>query len=165
MLEKIRNNIALVIGGFTIVGAVVGGINTVGRLVDTLSGIDDRVSQLEQLVADNEIQNQISILYEKIYQLEQVAYNVDYYSNLLKLDQKVMYLEWKVDDFQNRYISDLNNPSQDSQEYSLQKWEWQDMLKQIERMKTQVENVNQNWWQVDENTNQIQQLWQQTHGH
>ena len=55
MLEKIRNNIALVIGGFTIVGAVVGGINTVGRLVDTLSGIDDRVSQLEQLVADNEI--------------------------------------------------------------------------------------------------------------
>ena len=74
-------------------------------------------------------------------------------------------MEWKVDDFQNRYISDLNNPSQDSQEYSLQKWEWQDMLKQIERMKTQVENVNQNWWQVDENTNQIQQLWQQTHGH
>ena len=46
MLEKIRKNIALVIGGFTIVGGVVGGINTVGRLVDTLSGIDDRVSQL-----------------------------------------------------------------------------------------------------------------------
>ena len=62
MLEKIRNNIALVIGGFTIVGGIVGGINTVGRLVDTLSGIDDRVSQLEELVADNEINNQISII-------------------------------------------------------------------------------------------------------
>ena len=125
MLEKIRNNIALVIGGFTIVGGIVGGINTVGRLVDTLSGIDDRVSQLEELVADNEITNQISILYEKIYQLEQVAYNAEYLeervayldANYQNLNQQVNDLEWAFDDYKNR---EMNN--QDSQEYSVQKW-------------------------------------------
>jgi predicted nucleic acid-binding Zn-ribbon protein len=168
MLEKIRNNIALVIGGFTIVGGIVGGINTVGRLVDTLSGIDDRVSQLEELVADNEITNQISILYEKIYQLEQVAYNAEYLeervayldANYQNLNQQVNDLEWAFDDYKNR---EMNN--QDSQEYSVQKWEWQDMLKQLERIKTQVENVNSKWWQVDDNTFQIQNLWNESHQH
>jgi len=168
MLEKIRNNIALVIGGFTIVGGIVGGINTVGRLVDTLSGIDDRVSQLEELVADNEITNQISILYEKIYQLEQVAYNAEYLeervayldANYQNLNQQVNDLEWAFDDYKNR---EMNN--QDSQEYSVQKWEWQDMLKQLERIKTQVENVNNKWWQVDDNTYQIQNLWNESHQH
>mgnify|MGYP003132913298 CR=1 FL=1 len=168
MLEKIRNNIALVIGGFTIVGGIVGGINTVGRLVDTLSGIDDRVSQLEELVADNEITNQISILYEKIYQLEQVAYNAEYLeervayldANYQNLNQQVNDLEWAFDDYKNR---EMNN--QDSQEYSVQKWEWQDMLKQLERIKTQVENVNSKWWQVDDNTYQIQNLWNESHQH
>ena len=138
MLEKIRNNIALVIGGFTIVGGIVGGINTVGRLVDTLSGIDDRVSQLEELVADNEINNQISILYEKIYQLEQVAFQ----------------------EYKDREIN-----FNDSQAYELQKWEWQDLLKQLERVKTQVETVNQKWYQIDDLNNQIQDLWNYTHSH
>ncbi len=168
MLEKIRKNIALVIGGFTIVGGVVGGINTVGRLVDTLSGIDDRVSQLEELVADNEINNQISILYEKIYQLEQVAYNAEYLeervayldANYQNLDQKVRDLEWAFEDYKNRE-SNFN----DSQAYEVQKWEWQDMLKQLERLKTQVENVNQKWYQIDDINNQISDLWNYTHSH
>ena len=168
MLEKIRNNIALVIGGFTIVGGIVGGINTVGRLVDTLSGIDDRVSQLEELVADNEITNQISILYEKIYQLEQVAYNAEYLeervayldANYQNLDQKVRDLEWAFQEYKDREIN-----FNDSQAYELQKWEWQDLLKQLERVKTQVETVNQKWYQIDDLNNQIQDLWNYTHSH
>jgi|TARA_R100000353_G_scaffold98608_1_gene71836 septation ring formation regulator EzrA len=173
LLDKLRKNIPLIIGGATIVGGLIGGINTAGRMVDTLTTIDARVSNLEELVADNEINNQIAILYEKIYQLEQVAYNAEYLeervayldANYQNLEQEVRDLEWKVDDFQNRYISDLNNPSQDSQEYSLMKWEWQDLLKQVERVKTQQDLINQDWWKVEDNTLQIQNLWQQSHNH
>ena len=54
MLDKLRKNIGLVLGVFTMLGALAGGINTAGRMVDTLSTIDERVSNLENIIAENQ---------------------------------------------------------------------------------------------------------------
>ena len=55
MIDKLRKNIGLVLGLFTLLGAVAGGINTAGRMVDTLSTIDERVSNLENIIAKNQV--------------------------------------------------------------------------------------------------------------
>ena len=70
-------------------------------------------------------------------------------------------LEWKFEDFTARYISDLNNPSQDSQAYELMKWEWQDLLKKV----TVIETNQLETWQLDDIKNRIAYLEAQIHGH
>ena len=76
-------------------------------------------------------------------------------------DNELRDLEWKVEDFQARYISDLNNPSQDSQAYELMKWEWQDLLKKVTILETnQLET-----WELDDIKNRIAYLEAQMHGH
>ena len=47
MIDKLRQNIPLVLGGITLLGAIGSGINEMGRVVDTLTGIDDRMSEIE----------------------------------------------------------------------------------------------------------------------
>ena len=122
-----------------------------------------------QLKESTMVSNDIAILYEKIYQLEQVAYDAEYLetelttlrANYQNLDNEVRDLEWKLEDFQARYISDLNNPSQDSQSYELMKWEWQDLLKKVTILETnQLET-----WQIDDLKNRIAYVEAMMHGH
>ena len=125
--------------------------------------------EFDTLKESTMVANDIAVLYEKIYALEQVAYNAEYLedrlitleTNYYNLETEVRDLEWKIDDFQNRYISDLNNPSQDSQSYELMKWEWQDLLKKV----TVLETNQLETWQLDDLKNRIAYLEAQMHGH
>ena len=173
MLKKLKDNLALVVTGITLLGSIGAGFQSVSNIVNTLTGIDERMNNIEyefyQLKESTMVSNDIAILYEKIYQLEQVAYNAEYLeeklitleTNYFNLDNKVRDLEWKLDDFQNRYISDLNNPSQDSQEYELMKWEWQDLLKKV----TVLETNQLETWELDDIKNRIAYVEAQMHGH
>ena len=173
MFKKLKDNLALVVTGITLLGSIGAGFQSVSNIVNTLTGIDERMNNIEyefyQLKESTMVSNDIAILYEKIYQLEQVAYNAEYLeeklitleTNYFNLDNEVRDLEWKLEDFQNRYISDLNNPSQDSQEYELMKWEWQDLLKKV----TVLETNQLETWQLDDIKNRIAYLEAQMHGH
>ena len=115
------------------------------------------------------VSNDIATLYEKVNQLEQISYEADQFRDQIvylnaefqNLDKRLSDLEWKVDDFQNRYISDLNNPSQDSQSYELMKWEWQDLLKKI----TTLENNQLESWEFDNLRDRIAYLEAYSHQH
>tara|TARA_X000001388_G_C2228087_1_gene121909 strand:- start:1029 stop:1550 length:522 start_codon:yes stop_codon:yes gene_type:complete len=173
VFKKLKDNLALVVTGITLLGSIGAGFQSVSNIVNTLTGIDERMNNIEyefyQLKESTMVSNDIAILYEKIYQLEQVAYNAEYLeerlitleTNYFNLDNEVRDLEWKLEDFQNRYISDLNNPSQDSQEYELMKWEWQDLLKKV----TVLETNQLETWQLDDLKNRIAYVEAQMHGH
>tara|TARA_R100000231_G_scaffold60972_1_gene49696 strand:- start:3916 stop:4437 length:522 start_codon:yes stop_codon:yes gene_type:complete len=173
MIKKLKDNLALVVTGITLLGSIGAGFQSVTNIVNTLTGIDDRMNNIEyefyQLKESTMVSNDIAILYEKIYQLEQVAYNAEFLENELttlkanyqNLDNELRDLEWKVEDFQARYISDLNNPSSDSQAYELMKWEWQDLIKKV----TVIETNQLQTWELDEIKNRISWLEANQHGH
>jgi len=173
MLNKIKDNLAIVVTAITLMGSIGAGVQSLGAVINTLTNIDDRMNDIEydfeQLKSETMVSNDIAILYEKIYQLEQVAYNAEYLetelttlrANYQNLETEVRDLEWKVEDFQARYISDLNNPAQDSQAYELMKWEWQDLLKKVTILETnQLET-----WQIDDLKNRIAYVEAMMHGH
>lgn len=173
MLKKLKDNLALVVTGITLLGSIGAGYNSVVNIVNTLTGIDERMvsieSQFETLKNETMVSNDIAVLYEKIYALEQIAYNADFLENELttlkanyqNLDSELRDLEWKFEDFQARYISELNNPPQDSQEYELMKWEWQDLLKKI----TTLENNQLESWELDNLKDRITYLEAYMHQH
>ena len=173
MLKKLKDNLALVVTGITLLGSIGAGYNSVVNIVNTLTGIDERMvsieSQFETLKNETMVSNDIAVLYEKIYALEQIAYNADFLENELttlkanyqNLDSELRDLEWKFEDFQDRYISELNNPPQDSQEYELMKWEWQDLLKKI----TTLENNQLESWELDNLKDRITYLEAYMHQH
>ena len=173
MLAKIKDNLALVVTAITLMGSIGAGVQSLGAVINTLSNIDERMNTIEvdfeTLKKSTMVSNDIAILYEKIYQLEQIAYNAEYLeteittlrANYQNLESQVRDLEWKLEDFQARYISELNNPPQDSQSYELMKWEWQDLIKKVTILETnQLES-----WQLDELKNRIAYLEAMMHGH
>ena len=140
--------LAIVVTAITLMGSIGAGFQSVTQIVNTLTGIDDRMNNIEyefyQLKESTMVSNDIAILYEKLYQLVQVRD-----------------LEWKLEDFQARYISELNNPPQDSQAYELMKWEWQDLLKKI----TTLENNQLESWEFDNLRDRITYLEAYMHQH
>ena len=99
MIDKLRQNIPLILGTITLLGAIGQGINELGRVVDTLSGIDYRMADLEyrfeELRNETQVSNDIAILYEKIYQLESAKFDNEY------LSERVTILENRVDELGN----------------------------------------------------------------
>jgi chromosome segregation ATPase len=173
MLAKIKDNLALVVTAITLMGSIGAGVQSLGAVINTLTNIDERMNVIETdfetLKESTMVSNDIAILYEKIYQLEQVAYNAEYLdtelttlrANYQNLEKEVRDLEWKVEDFQARYISELNNPPQDSQSYELMKWEWQDLLKKV----TTLENNQLESWELDNLRDRITYLEAYMHQH
>ncbi|BAQ84790.1 putative adhesin-like protein [uncultured Mediterranean phage uvMED] len=173
MIKKLKDNLALVVTGITLLGSIGAGFQSVTNIVNTLTGIDDRMNNIEfefyQLKESTMVSNDIAVLYEKIYALEQIAYNAEFLENELttlkanyqNLDNEVRDLEWKLEDFQARYISELNNPPQDSQAYELMKWEWQDLLKKI----TTLENNQLETWELDNLRDRVTYLEAYMHQH
>jgi len=173
MIGKLKDNLAIVVTAITLMGSIGAGFQSVTQIVNTLTGIDDRMNNIEyefyQLKESTMVSNDIAILYEKLYQLEQEAYNAEYLENELttlkanyqNLESEVRDLEWKLEDFQARYISELNNPPQDSQAYELMKWEWQDLLKKI----TTLENNQLESWEFDNLRDRITYLEAYMHQH
>ena len=173
MIAKIKDNLALVVTAITLMGSIGAGVQSLGAVINTLTNIDERMNVIETdfktLKESTMVSNDIAILYEKIYQLEQVAYNAEYLdtelttlrANYQNLEKEVRDLEWKVEDFQARYISELNNPPQDSQSYELMKWEWQDLLKKV----TTLENNQLESWELDNLRDRITYLEAYMHQH
>jgi len=173
MIAKIKDNLALVVTAITLMGSIGAGVQSLGAVINTLTNIDERMNVIETdfetLKESTMVSNDIAILYEKIYQLEQVAYNAEYLdtelttlrANYQNLEKEVRDLEWKVEDFQTRYISELNNPPQDSQSYELMKWEWQDLLKKV----TTLENNQLESWELDNLRDRITYLEAYMHQH
>ena len=173
MIAKIKDNLALVVTAITLMGSIGAGVQSLGAVLNTLTNIDERMNVIETdfetLKESTMVSNDIAILYEKIYQLEQVAYNAEYLdtelttlrANYQNLEKEVRDLEWKVEDFQARYISELNNPPQDSQSYELMKWEWQDLLKKV----TTLENNQLESWELDNLRDRITYLEAYMHQH
>ena len=173
MLAKLKDNLALVVTAITLMGSIGAGVQSLGAVINTLTNIDDRMNDIEydfeQLRSETMVSNDIAILYEKIYQLEQVAYDAEYLdtelttlrANYQNLESEVRDLEWKLEDFQARYISELNKPPQDSQAYELMKWEWQDLLKKI----TTLENNQLESWEFDNLRDRITYLEAYMHQH
>jgi len=173
MIGKLKDNLAIIVTAITLMGSIGAGFQSVTQIVNTLTGIDDRMNNIEyefyQLKESTMVSNDIAILYEKLYQLEQEAYNAEYLeteittlrANYQNLESEVRDLEWKLEDFQARYISELNNPPQDSQAYELMKWEWQDLLKKI----TTLENNQLESWEFDNLRDRITYLEAYMHQH
>lgn len=173
MIKKIKDNLALVVTAITLMGSIGAGIQSLSAVLNTLTNIDERMNTIEfdfeTLKNSTMVSNDIAVLYEKIYALEQVAYNAEYLetelttlrANYQNLDSELRDLEWKFEDFQARYISELNNPSQDSQEYQLMKWEWQDLLKKV----TTLENNQLETWELDNLKDRITYLEAYMHQH
>ena len=172
MFKKIKENLALVVTAITLLGSIGAGIQSLGAVLTTLSKIDERMYGIEDEFAhvrsETMVSSDIATLYEKINKLEQqasqfeyISSQIGYYDSLINnLKQELRDLEWKVDDFMNR---DAN--FQDSQEYSLQKWEWQDNLKTIERIKSDIDVLNSQMWEVEDVRARLGYVEANTHNH
>ena len=121
MLKKLKDNLGLVVTGLALMGSVGAGFTAVVEIVDTLTGIDDRMNNIEYefvtLKDSTYVQNDIAVLYEKITQLEMAAQNVGF-------DKDRFYL--------------------------LEKWEYQEINDSITRMETQVQNVVNSMWELND---------------
>ena len=82
MLAKIKDNLAIVVTAITLMGSIGAGIQSLGAVLNTLSNIDERMNSIEYefdtLKESTMVSNDIAVLYEKIYALEQVAYDAEY---------------------------------------------------------------------------------------
>ena len=67
MLSKIKDNLALIVTGITLLGSIGAGYNSVVNIVNTLTGIDERMNSIEYefnvLKDSTMVSNDIAILY------------------------------------------------------------------------------------------------------
>ena len=121
MFAKIKDNIGLIATALALMGSVGAGFTAVVEIVDTLTGIDDRMNNIEYefvtLKDSTYVQNDIAVLYEKIMQLEMAAQNVGF-------DKDRFYL--------------------------LEKWEYQEINDSITRMETQVQTIVNSMWELND---------------
>ena len=160
MLKKLKDNLGLVVTGLALMGSVGAGFTAVVEIVDTLTGIDDRMDNIEYefvtLKDSTYVQNDIAVLYEKIMQLEMAAQNVGRFNeematlqaNLYNLEQTVRDGGFDLD----RY-------------YLLEKWEYQDLNDSITRMETQVQTVNNSMWELNDLKTRLAYLEANNHNH
>lgn len=160
MLKKLKDNLGLVVTGIALLSSVGAGIQSLNAVLTTLTGIDDRMNNIEyefqSLKESTFVQNDIAVLYEKIMQLEMAAQNVGRFNeematlqaNLFNLEQQVRDGGFDLD----RY-------------YLLEKWEYQDLNDSMTRLQTQVESVNQNIWQIDDIKNRLAWVEANNHNH
>jgi len=144
MINKIKDNLALIVTAITLMGSIGAGVQSLGAVLNTLTGIDDRMNSIEseftQLKESTMVSNDIAVLYEKINALEAVARDADMYENqiayltaeLNSLRQDVMDSGWDLD-----------------QKYIPEKWEWTDLNSKAIRLETQIQGLEQRMWELD----------------
>lgn len=160
MFKKLKDNLGLVVTGIALMSSVGAGIQSLNAVLITLTGIDDRMNNIEYefvtLKDSTYVQNDIAVLYEKIMQLEMAAQNVGRFNeematlqaNLYNLEQQVRDGGFDLD----RY-------------YLLEKWEYQELNDSITRMETQVQTVNNNMWELNDLKTRLAYLEANNHGH
>lgn len=164
MISKIKDNLALIVTAITLLGSVGAGIQSLNAVLTTLGNIDERMNSIEYefttLKESTYVQNDIAVLYEKIYDLEEQAQQLEYLagrigffdSEINNIKQRLGDLEWKFDDESN-FV--------DSQAYELQKWEWQDLLRKI----TVIETNQLETWEIDNIKDRLTYLETSLHNH
>ena len=160
MLKKLKDNLGLVVTGIALMSSVGAGIQSLNAVLITLTGIDDRMNNIEyefvSLKDSTYVQNDIAVLYEKIQSLEMAAQNVGRFNeematlqaNLFNLEQTVRDGGFDLD----RY-------------YLLEKWEYQDLNDSITRMETQVQTVNNSMWELNDLKTRLAYLEANNHNH
>ena len=116
------------------------------------------------------VSNDIAVLFEKIYALEQIADQTAYFeerviyleTNYQNIESDLRDLEWKLDDLENRI---LGENGVNSQQYAIQKWEWTDINSKITRIETQLDLSVQDQWVIDDIKNRLAYLEAMNHGH
>ena len=171
MLKKLKDNLGLVVTGIALLSSVGAGIQSLNAVLTTLTGIDDRMNNIEyefqSLKESTFVQNDIAVLYEKIQQLEMAAQNVGRFNeemaalqtNLMNLEQN--YYDLKFDTEQSLRDSGFDL----DRYYLLEKWEYQDLNDSMTRIQTQIESVNQNIWQIDDIKNRLAWVEANNHNH
>lgn len=160
MFKKLKDNLGLVVTGIALMSSVGAGIQSLNAVLITLTGIDDRMNNIEyefvSLKDSTYVQNDIAVLYEKIQSLEMAAQNVGRFNeematlqaNLFNLEQTVRDGGFDLD----RY-------------YLLEKWEYQDLNDSITRMETQVQTVNNSMWELNDLKTRLAYLEANNHNH
>jgi predicted RNase H-like nuclease (RuvC/YqgF family) len=160
MFRKLKDNLGLVVTGIALMSSVGAGIQSLNAVLITLTGIDDRMNNIEYefvtLKDSTYVQNDIAVLYEKIQSLEMTAQNVGRYTeeiatlqaNLYNLEQQVRDGGFDLD----RY-------------YLLEKWEYQDLNDSLTRVETQVQTVNNNMWELNDLKTRLAYLEANNHQH
>jgi len=160
MMQKIKDNIALIATGFALMGTIGTGISTAADIVNTLQGIDERMEFVERefgkLKEDTMVTSDIAVLYEKIQDLEITANEADY------LREKLATLEANYYTLQES----VRNSGFDTQnKYIPEKWEWQDMNDAITRVETMNQTIQQKQWEIDDLKTRIAYLEANLHNH
>jgi hypothetical protein len=160
MFKKLKDNLGLVVTGIALMSSVGAGIQSLNAVLVTLTGIDDRMNNIEYefvtLKDSTYVQNDIAVLYEKIQSLEMAAQNVGRFNeematlqaNLYNLEQTVRDGGFDLD----RY-------------YLLEKWEYQDLNDSLTRVETQVQTVNNNMWELNDLKTRLAYLEANNHNH
>ena len=160
MFKKLKDNLGLVVTGIALMSSVGAGIQSLNAVLGTLTGIDDRMNNIEYefviLKDSTYVQNDIAVLYEKIQSLEMAAQNVGRFNeematlqaNLYNLEQQVRDGGFDLD----RY-------------YLLEKWEYQDLNDSLTRVETQVQTVNNSMWELNDLKTRLAYLEAAGHGH
>ena len=160
MFKKLKDNLGLVVTGIALMSSVGAGIQSLNAVLITLTGIDDRMNNIEYefvtLKDSTYVQNDIAVLYEKIQSLEMAAQNVGRFNeematlqaNLYNLEQQVRDGGFDLD----RY-------------YLLEKWEYQDLNDSLTRVETQVQTVNNNMWELNDLKTRLAYLEANNHNH
>jgi len=171
LLNKIKDNLALAVTVIALMGSVGAGLRTAGQLVNTLQGIDERMiyieQEFEQLKEDTMVSNDIAVLYEKIYALEQVAQDTNRYN------EQIAYLSAEIEN-QREQLSTLKTETEQALSESgmdlsnkklLEQWEWSDAQAQIIRIDTILQQLQQDLWNLDSLDTRIAYLEANLHGH
>lgn len=160
MFKKLKDNLGLVVTGIALMSSVGAGIQSLNAVLITLTGIDDRMNNIEYefvtLKESTYVQNDIAVLYEKIQSLEMAAQNVGRFNeematlqaNLYNLEQTVRDGGFDLD----RY-------------YLLEKWEYQDLNDSLTRVETQVQTVNNSMWELNDLKTRLAYLEANNHSH
>ncbi|MDC1020730.1 hypothetical protein OAR23_01755 [bacterium] len=160
MFKKLKDNLGLVVTGIALMSSVGAGIQSLNAVLITLTGIDERMNNIEYefvtLKESTYVQNDIAVLYEKIQSLEMAAQNVGRFNeematlqaNLFNLEQQVRDGGFDLD----RY-------------YLLEKWEYQDLNDSLTRVETQIQSVNNSMWELNDLKTRLAYLEANNHSH
>ena len=171
MLNKIKENLGLAVTVIALMGSVGAGLRTAGNIVSTLSNIDERMNGIEvefdQLKQDTMVSNDIAVLYEKIYALEQTAQDTE------RFNEQMAYLSAEIqnqrEQLQTLKIDTEQALSESGMDLSnkklLEQWEWSDAQAQIIRIDTILQQVQQDLWNLDSLDTRIAYLEANLHGH
>ena len=171
MIDKIKDNLGLAVTVIALMGSVGAGLRTAGDIVSTLSNIDERMNGIEmefdQLKQDTMVSNDIAVLYEKIYALEQTAQDTE------RFNEQMVYLSAEIQN-QREQLQTLKIDTEQalaesgmdlSNKKLLEEWEWSDAQAQIIRIDTILQQLQQDLWNLDSLETRLAYVEANLHGH